>query len=79
MYSIDLQLNQSQCITYVSRLWEYHYYNVCSGKVTVIPWGIYEYSMAALALLFGLAMSAIIVFILGLDIKIMRRMVRGRK
>lgn len=80
MDKMDLQLNQSQCITYVSKFGEYHYHNICSGKVTIVPWGISEYGLISLSLLFGLAMIAIVMFVFGLDVALIHRIAtRGRK
>lgn len=80
MENIDLQLNQSQCITYVSKFGEYHYYNICSGKMTTVPWGIAEYGAVSLSALFGLAMIAIVMFVFGLDVALIHRMAtRSRK
>jgi hypothetical protein len=46
---MDLNHNISSCIKETSNWGEHIYTNVCTGAVTIVPWGIAEYG----AVIFG--------------------------
>lgn len=58
---MDINLNSAECIKNVTHLGYESYHNICSGAITTIPWGFFDWF--GMVILFGflaLGISALI-------------------
>ena len=58
--NIDLQIDSQtleQCLKSINNFGKTTYQNICTGQVTVVPWGALEWIVVLILIMIGLAMA----------------------